>query len=100
RWGARLSGIPRRPGSHLSRPIAGQGLCTASRPGRSACLDDINQSILRPPGNGGGRMVRAILAAATMAAIASCNAPIGDMPLAGLDLNDARVVGKIARQLP
>ena len=45
-------------------------------------------------------MVRAIMAAAAMAAIASCNAPIGDMPLAGLDLNDARVVGKIARQLP
>jgi hypothetical protein len=45
-------------------------------------------------------MIRAIMAASTMAAIASCNASVGDMPLAGLDLNDAGVVGKIARQLP
>jgi hypothetical protein len=45
-------------------------------------------------------MIRAIMAAAVMAAIASCSAPIGDMPLTGLDLNDSRVVRKIARQLP
>jgi hypothetical protein len=45
-------------------------------------------------------MIRAIMAASTMAAIASCNASVGDMPLAGLDLNDAGVVGQIARQLP
>ncbi|MBN9507136.1 MAG: hypothetical protein J0I69_14060 [Altererythrobacter sp.] len=45
-------------------------------------------------------MIRAIVAASAMIWVAACSAPAADMPLAGLDLNDARVVGKIARQLP
>ena len=45
-------------------------------------------------------MIRAIMAVLVMAAIASCDAPISDTHLAGLDLNDARVVSEIARQLP
>lgn len=45
-------------------------------------------------------MIRAIVAAPAMAVLAACNAPTSDMPLAGLDLNDARVVSEIARQLP
>lgn len=45
-------------------------------------------------------MIRAIVAASAMITAASCNAPVSDTPLAGLDLNDARVVGRIARQLP
>jgi hypothetical protein len=45
-------------------------------------------------------MIRAIITVLAMAAIASCGAPVTDTPLAGLDLNDARVVSKIARQLP
>ncbi len=45
-------------------------------------------------------MIRAIMSTWVIAAIASCVAPVGDTPLAGLDLNDSRVVSKIARQLP
>jgi hypothetical protein len=45
-------------------------------------------------------MIRAIMAAAIMTAIAACNAPVDDVSLAGLDLNDTRLVTKIARQLP
>lgn len=45
-------------------------------------------------------MIRAFMAAWVIAASASCSAPISDMPLAGLDLNNARVVDQIAGQLP
>lgn len=45
-------------------------------------------------------MIRAIVAVSAVIWVASCSVPVADLPLAGLDLNDARTVGKIARQLP
>lgn len=45
-------------------------------------------------------MIRAIISLLAIAALASCEAPVGDMPLTDLDLNDSRVVSQIARRLP